>query len=129
MADAQLDEAHRKHLYIAFDVTDIPGEQFVHSWQAWRRCQSDPADAALFGHGDDTGEWFVRVNLARDLFALCKHEISPWDTWRDGRDQDSDSIRQHDRMAALTEAATDLAPVEITGTGLQDHLSAPPWQR
>ena len=109
MADAQLDEAHRKHLYIAFDVTDIPGEQFVHSWQAWRRCQSDPADAALF--------------------ALCKHEISPWDTWRDGRDQDSDSIRQHDRMAALTEAATDLAPVEITGTGLQDHLSAPPWQR
>jgi len=128
-ADAQLDELHKAHLAIDFDTTDIPGDQFVYSWQAWRRCQSNSADAALFGHGGYTGEWFVRVNLARDFLALCKREVSPWDTWRDARDQDLDHIRHYDRMATLGEAATDLAPTKITGPGLQDYLSAPPWRR
>ena len=127
MADAQLDEPHKSHLSIDFDTTDIPDDHFIYSWRAWRRCQSKPSDAALFGHGDHTGEWFVRVNLARDLLALGKREISPWDTWREDRGRDRGIVQHYDRMAVLAEAATGLGALEITDGRLQDYLSTPPW--
>jgi hypothetical protein len=127
LADAQLDDAHKAHLSIHFDTTDVPSDQFIYSWRAWRRCQSNPADAARFGHGDDTGAWFVRVNLARDLLAVSKREISPWDTWCEDHSRDRDAARQCDRMAVLAEAATGLEPLEITAGRLQDFLSTPPW--
>lgn len=132
IADAQLDEAHREHLGIDFDIADVPSEQFIFPWQAWQRCRSGSADPALFGHGGDRGEWFLRVNLARDLLSLCKREVSAWDSWRDAQAQhrtlDDEAIRQCDRVAALAEAAKGLVPPDWAGEGIQDLLSQPPWQ-
>jgi len=132
-ADAQLDDAHRSHLRIDFDVTDIPDDQFLCAWQAWRLCQSHAGDPALFGHGETTGAWFIQVNLARDLLSLNKCEVSPWDGWRDPEAQhrilDEETISLCDRLAALAEAADGLAPPEPGDDRLRDFLSLPPWQR
>ena len=131
MADAQLDDPHRAHLSIEFDTTDLPADQFVPSWRAWRRCRADSDHAALFGHGDHSGEWFVRVNLARDWLSLCKREVSAWDTWRDAGEQhrqsDGGAAAQCDRLAALCEAAIGLAPPGLADARLDTYLSAPPW--
>lgn len=37
IADAQMDEAHREHLDIDFDIADVPSNQFIFPWQAWQR--------------------------------------------------------------------------------------------
>lgn len=82
-ADAQLDEEHRASLSIDFDSSDLPHGQFVTAAHAWQMYRESVADSDLFGHGNAKGEWFLRVNLARDALALCKRETSGWDAWRD----------------------------------------------
>ncbi len=133
VADAQLDEPQRRHLSIGFDITDLPGEQLIFPWRAWRMCGSGAADPALFGHGPDAGAWFVQVNLARDLLSLCKREVSAWDTWRDARERhrilDDGAALQCDRIAALAEAANGLRPPGLEGTTGQGFPPSPPWQR
>lgn len=83
VADAQLDAEHRAHLSIDFDTVDLPAGRFLCAGDAWRRVRSGAAEAASFGHGADRGEWFLRVNLARDQLALRKREVSDWDSWRE----------------------------------------------
>ena len=130
LADAQLDEAHRAHLAIDFDGTDLPRARFLPAARAWQRVRSGAADPALFGHGDDKGAWFIRVNLARDLLSLCKQEVSPWDGWRSARQQDrrldQSAILQCDRIAALAEAADGLAP-PVPDEAADGFLASPPW--
>ncbi len=99
-ADAQLDAAHQEHLKIDFDIDDVPEYQFLVGRRAWELAQTNAMNPTWFGHGEDKGLWFIRVNLARDLMALCKHEVSPWDEWR----KMSASEREVD-AAALAEAS------------------------
>jgi len=81
-ADAQLDGPHRRELGIGFDILDMPDGAFLTAGEAWRQVRAGAADPAAFGHGDACGEWFMQVNLARDLLALGKQEVSDWDFWR-----------------------------------------------
>ena len=81
-ADAQLDAPHRRELGIAFDIVDMPDGAFVTAGEAWRRMRAGAAAPDEFGHHEARGEWFMRVNLARDLQALTGREVSDWDGWR-----------------------------------------------
>ena len=99
-ADAQLDEAHCAHLKIDFATADVPEYRFIVGRRAWELAQTEAMNPDWFGHGEDRGLWFIRVNLARDLMALCKHEVSPWDDWR----KMSEAERMLDETA-LAEAA------------------------
>lgn len=132
-ADAQLDKVHREHLDIAFDTTDLPEGQFLLAWQAWQMCRNGAAEPATFGHGETKGPWFVQVNLARDLLALYKREVSDWDGWRRApaaqHGLDDETIRLCDRMAALAQAADRLARPEAGDARLRDFLASPPWLR
>lgn len=88
MVDAQLDHAHVEHLSIAFDTANMPRDEFLFPWEVWEAYRNDLEQLNAFGHGDATGFWFVRVNLARDFLALTKDEVSSWDTWRDQVEDD-----------------------------------------
>jgi len=81
--DAQLDAEQQAHLRIHFDTLDVPARQFLFAGEAWECVASGAAPAEAFGHGQDTGAWFMRVNLARDWLALHGQEVSQWDGWRD----------------------------------------------
>ena len=133
IADPQLDDAHRDHLSIDFDTTDLPNDQFLFPWQVWRLCRAGDDDPARFGHGDETGGWFIQVNLARDLLSLCKREVSPWDGWRDatGRDRvlKPEAMALCDRIASVTQSATDsLLSPEAGASAALSALALPPWQ-
>lgn len=121
MADAQLDEPQRSHLSIDFDTADIPTDRFIHAWQAWRICRSGTADPSRFGHGANTGAWFLRVNLARDLLSLRKQEVSAWDDWRatpvGDRMLDADATSRCDEMAEVARAADGLSPPDRCNPG------------
>lgn len=133
LADAQLDDAHRARLAIDFDITDLPRDLFLFPWQAWQDCRAQAADPASFGHGDATGAWFLQVNLARDLLALRKREVSAWDSWRDwptrDRTLDETALRLCDELAALAERlCRGPASSEAEAAPLLESLSSPPWQ-
>lgn len=133
LVDAQLDEAHRRHLSIPFDVCDVPREQFIPPWQAWHRCRTGSADPDLFGHGEDRGEWLLQVNLVRDLLSLLKREVSPWDTWREAAAEDrtlgAAALSYCDKIAAVAKSAEGASFDSAPMAGLENFLSVPPWRR
>lgn len=106
LVDAQLDELQCQKLSIAFDPLDVPRDQFIVGGQAWQLCRSGRADPDTFGIFDMAGLWFVRGNLVRDVAALNKMELLPWDSWGSIEDPD-ESLTENDLcflddVAALT---------------------------
>jgi Transglutaminase-like superfamily len=79
--DAQLDGFQRRALDLDFDPADVPADRFLSGGEAWLRCRSGAADPARFGIYEWWGAWFVRNNVVRDLAALSKVELLPWDHW------------------------------------------------
>ena len=79
--DNQLDHLQRQALDLDFDPTDLPAGKFLDGAAAWQLCRSGDADPERFGILDFWGTWFIRNNVVRDLAALNKMELLPWDGW------------------------------------------------
>ena len=71
-------------------------------------CRMGEADPAKFGifKGDLRGLWFIAGNLIRDVAALNKREMLPWDVWGGMPKPDAvipaDQLPFFDRLAELT---------------------------
>ncbi len=106
LVDAQLDELQSGVLAIPFSPLDVPRDQFVVGGKAWQLCRSGLADPETFGIADMHGLWFVRGDFVRDIAALNKAELLPWDCWGliEASDQDlsSDDLATLDLLAELT---------------------------
>jgi hypothetical protein len=81
LVDAQLDEFQCQVLEISFNPLDVPRDQFLVGGRAWHLCRSHQAGPESFGIFDMHGLWFVRGNLVRDVAALNKMPLLPWDIW------------------------------------------------
>jgi hypothetical protein len=110
LVDAQLDEVWRRNLGFTFDPLDVPRDQFVIAADAWTLCRSGKADPARFGIfvGELRGLWFIAAELIRDVAALGKIEMLPWDGWgampHPGQQLEAGQMALFDRLAALTAA-------------------------
>ena len=105
-SDAQLDDVWRDRLGIDFDVLDVPHDRFVIAGDAWVQWRAGAVDAALFGIHELRGAWFIAGNLVRDLAALNKVEMLPWDVWggmpQPDQTLDEDVLEFFDGVAAFT---------------------------
>jgi hypothetical protein len=81
MADAQIDLFQKDILGVQFDTTDMPPGMFITGGQAWQLCRSGKADPEIFGIFEYHGLDFIAANVVRDILALNKIEILPWDDW------------------------------------------------
>lgn len=105
--DPQLDAIWRGALKFEFDPLDVPRDQFLQSADAWTLCRAGKADPARFGIfvGDLRGQWFIAASLIRDIAALNKMELLPWDCWgimpHPGQELDAGQLAFFDRLAAL----------------------------
>jgi hypothetical protein len=129
--DAQIDDVHREMLKVDFDPLDVPHDRFVIAGDAWGQCRAGQADASRFGifKGDLRGPWFIAGDLVRDVAALNKMEMLPWDAWgaMPGPDEplQDDRLAFFDRLAALTRAP-DSSFAELRGLyEADDRLSVP----
>ena len=108
LADPQIDEVWRTQLRIDHDVLNVPRDRFLVAADAWTRCRAGDADPARFGiqFGGLRGLWFVAGNLIRDLAALNKVEMLPWDVWgaqpRSDDPLDDELLVFFDGLAELT---------------------------
>lgn len=82
-ADPQFDAVWRERLQIRHDPADIPKSHFLTAAEVWRGCRSGAIDPAIAGisHVKMYGLFFVAGSLVRDLAALNKAELLPWDVW------------------------------------------------
>jgi Transglutaminase-like superfamily len=111
--DAQLDAVQRAAITPAFNTEDQPPGPFLPAGEAWQRCRQGEADPGTFGILDMWGLWFVQANVVRDLAALNKMELLPWDVW--GRmtfreDPDPEAVSLTDTVADVI-AGGDLAAI------------------
>lgn len=66
-----------------FDTTDVPSNRFILAAAAWSRLKTDPNFGPCCGVAalDLSGSWFVAGSMFRDMAALQKLELKPWDYW------------------------------------------------
>ena len=108
LVDPQIDEVWRTQLRIDHDVLNVPRDRFLVAADAWTRCRAGDADPTRFGiqFGGLRGLWFVAGNLIRDLAALNKVEMLPWDVWgaqpRSNEPLDDEQLAFFDGLAELT---------------------------
>ena len=103
---------------IEFDPADIPRSAFLTAGEAWLRCRAMQSDPNLFGRGDVTGLWFVKVNVWRDHYVLNDKETSGWDRWREAsqaeRSVPQKEITLLDDLATHPEKLIEIAPNWLT---------------
>jgi hypothetical protein len=108
LVDSQFDEIWRERLKIYHDVLDVPRNRFLVAGDAWERCRSSELDARKFGIGfvNLRGLWYVAGNVVREVAALNKLEMRPWDVWgaqpRPNTALDETQLAWFDDVAALT---------------------------
>ncbi len=104
--DAQLDGFQVDSLKINFDPLDMPPGKFITGGLAWQLCREGYADPEKFGIFQWHGLDFIRGNLVRDLLALNKVEVLPWDFWGALKQPvekcTPGELAWYDRMADLT---------------------------
>jgi hypothetical protein len=79
--DAQLDVVQQNILKTTFNTLDVPRDQFIVGGAAWKMCRGGQADPDRFGIFDMHGMDFVKGDFLRDVAALNKMELLPWDCW------------------------------------------------
>lgn len=105
-ADAQLDRVQLGQ--VAIDPDDVPEADFWTAAQAWRAYRAGRVDPARFGVDGASGAWFMAANVVRDLAALNKVEMLPWDFWAVMRDwgfrDEAVDLDLVDRLASIAYA-------------------------
>lgn len=88
LMDPELTPGARRHFGVTFDPCDVPRDRFVTAARAWRDVRSGRLEATKCGVWSIriAGEWFVAGSVVRDLAALNKREMLPWDYWGISRD-------------------------------------------
>jgi hypothetical protein len=108
LVDPQLDAVWRRELKLDFDPLDVPRDRFVVAGDAWTQCRTGEADPAKYGIfvGNLRGLWFIAGEVLRDVAALNRMEMLPWDVWgampRPNETLRDDQLAFFDRLAALT---------------------------
>jgi Transglutaminase-like superfamily len=105
LVDPQFDQIWRERLSIGHDHLDVPRDRFLVAGEAWERCRSGAAEPARFGigHTEMYGLWFVAGSLVREIAALNKVEVLPWDAW--GAQPHPDETLSDDQLAFFDELA------------------------
>jgi hypothetical protein len=120
LVDAQLNARQREILRIDFDFCDVPRDRFIVAGMSWQMCRAGQADSEAFGLTtvNEHGLWWVRQNLVRDLAALNKMEMLPWDGWGLAEGMANslppDQELLLDRVAALTQAEDTFSELRAT---------------
>jgi hypothetical protein len=110
-ADAQLDHIWLSRLKGVRAPLALSAEDFVPAGSAWRRCREEGADPNLYGISfvPLQGLWFIAGSLIREMAALNKDELLPWDVWGAQPKRDAtlapEELELFDKLAELTRDA------------------------
>lgn len=101
-----------------FDTMDVPRERFLTAGEAWLRIKDEQEIASRFGVSSLAlgGEWFVAGSVLREVAALRKLELKPWDYWGLSKDLSPASPELSQQMrTTLDHLASQLRTVTVDG--------------
>jgi hypothetical protein len=103
------------------DAADLAVDEFLTGGESWMRYRAGAIDPDLFGVAGVDYAWGIgeiRGNAIRDLAALCKVEMLPWDEWGRMTDSyDGKTGSDYDELMDVVAAAcasNDLATIQET---------------
>lgn len=109
LADPQLvpDTRIEDPYELDFDPLDVPRDSHLPAGECWRLCRTGAVEPQSIGMSvlGLTGQWMVRGNVVRDLAALNRAEVLPWDTWGVGRGGPDLEEPDEEQLAIVDEAA------------------------
>ncbi|WRZ95412.1 transglutaminase-like domain-containing protein [Streptomyces sp. NBC_01007] len=79
----RVDTEHLGHGYVT-RPEDLAEDEFLTGGEAWAMYRKGVIDPRMFGVPGTDHAWGpaeISGNAVRDLAALCKHEMLPWDEW------------------------------------------------
>jgi hypothetical protein len=112
--DAQLDEVQKRALNIDFDTLAVPPGTFLPAGRVMQLCRKGIVRPDQCGILNMWGLWFVRDNVLRDLMAMNKLELMPWDC--------NDFMRKKDRTPEDEDLVDEVADVTTAGDGFFPHM-------
>lgn len=117
---------------ISFNTLDVPRERFLTASEAWFRINDEPAIASRFGVSSVElgGSWFVAGSLFREIAALRKLELKPWDYWGVSKDLSRVSAEwsQHARTT-IDQLASQLKSADIDSSDEPEAIADWPLPR
>lgn len=83
LVDPEVDKNLPQHDPVTINPLDVPRSVFQVAGTAWILMRSNRAEATKYGVDSIglAGEWFMAANVIRDLAALNKREMLPFDYW------------------------------------------------
>ena len=110
LVDANVDPVVKSKVGVAANELDLSRNEFLVASNAWRLARSGQADPDRFGVPSIgiQGLWFIRGSLLRDLAALNKVEVLPWDYWGLADRMPIDAL-PHEEMPFLDDLAAAFA--------------------
>ena len=112
--DAQLDEVQKRALNIDFDTFDVPPGMFLPAGRVMQLCRKGIVRPDQCGILDMRGLWFVRDNVLRDLMALNKLELLPWDC--------NEFMRKRNRKPEDEDLVDEVADITTAGDGFFPYM-------
>lgn len=115
---------------VSFDTLDVPRARFLTAGEAWFRIKDEPEIASRFGVSSLGlgGEWFVAGSLLREVAALRKLELKPWDYWGLSKDLSPVSTELSDQArTTLDQLASRLRTVAIDGEDEDEPEALADW--
>jgi Transglutaminase-like superfamily len=108
MVDSQLDDFQSDTLKIDFDPLDVPHDRFITGGAAWRMCRKDGANPDTFGINEMSGLGFIMGDMIRDLAALDKVPLLPWDCWGLMLEDWRSELELLDAVSEVTQPGTEM---------------------
>lgn len=115
--DPQLTPEACQTFKLDFNPLDLPEGKFLSGSEVWLKCRKGENDPELCGIQHLKGLWFVRGDLIRDLMALNKLEILPWDCnelMRNDREPSAEDNQLLDEAASLVKGGDKTFPAMQT---------------
>ncbi|CZT34855.1 transglutaminase domain-containing protein [Rhizobium sp. 9140] len=111
---------------VDFDPLNVPCERFLTASDAWFLIKDQPEISLRFGVSslDLRGEWFLAGSLLREIAALRRLELKPWDYW--GISQNLSRLSSEwsrESRETLNQLASRLKNAELEGVGAPTDLA------
>jgi len=121
LVDPNVDPVVKSKVGVTANALDLTRDQFVVAADGWKLARDRKVDPDRFGvpNINIQGLWFIRGSLMRDLAALNKVEMLPWDYWGLADRTPIDALPPEDlplldELAKVLDTPNDLEPLQST---------------
>jgi len=121
LVDANVDPVVKSKVGVTANAFDLARDQFVIASDGWKLARAGKVGPDRFGVPSIKiqGLWFIRGSLMRDLAALNKVEMLPWDYWGLADRTPIDALPTEelpllDELARVLDTPSDLAQLQST---------------